>query len=155
MNTKVLVLLGLAAVAVADSRPSYSYGAPQESSESVEYSSESTEAKYDFNWAVKDDSSENDFGHQEARDDDDTQGSYYVHLPDGRLQKVTYYVDGDSGYVAEVSYEGEAHYPESSESREYSAPPRYASSESEESYEAPVYRPPTRHYFAPDSNESK
>ena len=68
-------------------------------------------AKYDFNYAVKDDYSGNDFGHQEARDGYDTQGSYYVQLPDGRLQKVTYTVNGDSGYVAEVTYEGEAQYP--------------------------------------------
>ncbi|XP_047471424.1 proline-rich protein 3-like [Penaeus chinensis] len=39
-------------------------------------------------------------------------GSYYVLLPDGRLQKVAYTVNGDSGFVAEVSYEGEAQYPE-------------------------------------------
>lgn len=32
-------------------------------------------------------------------------------LADGRLQKVTYYVEGDSGFVAQVSYEGEARYP--------------------------------------------
>merc|ERR1712198_62966 len=68
-------------------------------------------AKYDFNYAVKDDYSGNDFGHNEARDGYNTQGSYYVQLPDGRLQKVTYTVNGDSGYVADVTYEGESQYP--------------------------------------------
>ncbi|XP_071541427.1 uncharacterized protein [Panulirus ornatus] len=144
MNTKVLLLLGLVVAAAAERLPSYSYGAPHESDESDESyesyeSDESEPPKYDFTWAVKDHYTGNDFNHQEARDEDDTQGSYYVQLPDTRLQKVTYYVDGDSGYVAEVTYEGEAQYPESSESREYSAP-RY-SSESE-SHEAPVYAPP-------------
>lgn len=79
------------------------------------------DAKYEFQYAVKDDFG-NDFGHQEARDGDNTQGSYYVQLPDGRLQRVQYYVDGDSGYQAEVTYEGEARYDsvsrESRESRE-------------------------------------
>ncbi|XP_076059961.1 uncharacterized protein LOC143036461 [Oratosquilla oratoria] len=69
-------------------------------------------AKYDFNYAVKDDYSGNDFGHQESRDGYITSGSYYVLLPDGRLQRVNYHVDGDSGFVAEVTYEGEAKYPE-------------------------------------------
>ena len=81
-------------------------------------SAESAEAKYDFDWSVKDEYSGNDFGQQESRDGDKTQGSYYVQLPDGRLQKVTYYVDGDSGFVADVSYEGEARYPDSHESKE-------------------------------------
>ncbi|XP_064077125.1 pro-resilin-like [Macrobrachium nipponense] len=104
MHSKVvLVVLGLAALATV-------YAAPGASSEE---SFESSEAKYNFNWAVRDESSENDFGHQEAREGDDTQGSYYVHLPDGRLQKVSYHVDGDDGYVAEVSYEGEARFPDS------------------------------------------
>jgi len=62
-------------------------------------------ANYEFQYGVKDDYSGNDFGQQESRDGDYTQGSYYVLLPDGRLQKVTYSVNGDSGYVAEVSYE--------------------------------------------------
>ena len=74
-------------------------------------------AKYDFDWSVKDDYSGNDFGQQESRDGDNTQGSYYVQLPDGRLQKVTYYVSGDSGFIAEVTYEGEAQYPQAQPSR--------------------------------------
>ena len=82
------------------------------------------EAKYDFDWSVKDEYSGNDFGHQESRDGDNTEGSYYVQLPDGRLQKVSYYVNGDSGFVAEVSYEGEAEYSEPQQpSNGYGAPP--------------------------------
>ncbi|XP_068210491.1 cuticle protein 21-like [Palaemon carinicauda] len=106
MNSKVLlVVLGLAALA---------YAAPGASSEERSFESyESSEAQYSFNYAVKDESTENDFGHQETRDGDDTQGSYYVQLPDGRLQTVKYFVDGDSGYVAEVSYQGEARFPDS------------------------------------------
>ncbi|XP_042866864.1 pro-resilin-like [Penaeus japonicus] len=86
-------------------------------------------AKYDFNYTVKDLPSGNALRHQptiigtwrltrsstpnrlEARDGDNTQGSYYILLPDGRLQKVTYTVNGDPGYVSDVTYEGEAQYP--------------------------------------------
>jgi hypothetical protein len=46
-----------------------------------------------------------EFGHAEMRDGQRTDGKYYVQLPDGRLQTVTYYVDGDSGFVAKVSYD--------------------------------------------------
>nr|XP_027211776.1 pro-resilin-like [Penaeus vannamei] len=74
MNAKVLLLVCLAAVVAADSF---------ESAESGEYN---------FNWAVKHDDSGNDFGHQEARNGDNTQGSYYVQPPDGRLQTVRYVV---------------------------------------------------------------
>ncbi|XP_069975942.1 larval cuticle protein A3A-like [Penaeus vannamei] len=139
MNTKIFILLGLVAVAAADSRESYEYLPPRVSSEESAESYESSEAKYSFNWAVSDDSSSNEFGHQEARDGDDTQGSYYVQLPDGRLQTVKYFVDGDSGYVAEVSYEGQARFPDSFES---------------ESAESRGYRLPRPQYFY-DSNESK
>ncbi|XP_076061332.1 uncharacterized protein LOC143037102 [Oratosquilla oratoria] len=116
MALKITIVCALLALCLArpDSRPSYFYGDSSSSEESHE--SESQEdfgpAKYDFSYTVKDDSSDNDFGHQETRDDDRTDGSYFVYLPDGRLQKVVYFVDGDSGFVPEVTYEGEAHYPE-------------------------------------------
>ncbi|XP_047479276.1 pro-resilin-like [Penaeus chinensis] len=124
MNAKVLILLGLAAIVAADSFESFEYRPPRHSREDSFESYESGEAKYDFNWAVSHDPSSNEFGHQEARDGDHTQGSYYVELPDGRLQTVKYFVDGDSGYVAEVNYEGEVSLESASfESREYR--PRY------------------------------
>ncbi|XP_047479224.1 cuticle protein 7-like [Penaeus chinensis] len=149
MNTKVLLLLGLAALASADT-PRYAYSAPRDSFED--------DAKYNFQWAVDHDDSGNRFGHQEARDDDNTQGSYYVQLPDGRLQTVKYFVDGDSGYVAEVNYEGEARY-DSHESREtfrarpaYSAPtPRFDSHESRERVAPAPSRP--RHFDSLESLE--
>ncbi|XP_045617838.1 cuticle protein 21-like [Procambarus clarkii] len=119
MNTKVLILLGLVAAVAADKRPapSLAYGAPRASSEEFE------SPKYGFDWAVQDSETGNDFAQQETRDDDNTRGSYTVQLPDGRRQTVTYVVDGDSGYVADVQYQGEARYPDSDEVRPPS--PRY------------------------------
>merc|ERR1719260_651671 len=69
-------------------------------------------ALYTYNYAVKDDYSSVNFGAEEKRDGPAAQGTYYVALPDSRLQKVAYSVNGEGGYVAEVSYEGEAQYPE-------------------------------------------
>ncbi|XP_047471355.1 cuticle protein 19-like [Penaeus chinensis] len=102
MQVFALAALVVVAMARPDNPPTYGYSAPTPSY---------APAKYDFNYAVNDPPSGNDFGHEEARDGDRTQGSYYVLLPDGRLQRVTYNVNGDSGYVADVTYEGEAQYP--------------------------------------------
>ncbi|XP_042893376.1 pro-resilin-like [Penaeus japonicus] len=117
MAFKVIALTALVAVAFArpQNTPSYGYGASTPSS---------APAKYDFNYAVNDQPSGKNYGHQEARDGPNTQGSYFVLLPDGRLQRVTYTVNGDSGYVAEVVYEGEAQYP--STQRPYTPAPHYA-----------------------------
>ncbi|XP_071536215.1 pro-resilin-like [Panulirus ornatus] len=81
-------------------------------------------ARYDFNYAVRDNFG-NDFGHQESRDGYNTQGSYYAQLPDGRLQKVDYTVQGDSGFVAQVGYQGQAQYPTYHPAPSYSPAPHY------------------------------
>ncbi|XP_042886046.1 cuticle protein 19-like [Penaeus japonicus] len=117
MSAKFIFAFAFVAMALArpEETPGYDYSAPSHAS---------SPAKYDFNYAVNDDYSSNDFGHQENRDGYGAQGSYFVLLPDGRLQKVTYSVNGDSGFVAEVSYEGEAQYP--AEQPSYKPTPSYA-----------------------------
>ncbi|KAF2361634.1 Insect cuticle protein [Trinorchestia longiramus] len=83
---------------------------------------EDDDAKYDFNWDVSDE--ETHVKRHEARQGDSTTGSYSVLLPDGRMQVVTYHVDGTSGYVAKVHYEGTA-----------TVRPRHHSHESFEDYD--------------------
>jgi hypothetical protein len=69
-------------------------------------------AEYSFEYGVADNISGSQFGDQESRSGGLTQGQYQVALPDGRVQTVTYTVDGPSGYVATVEYSGEAVYPD-------------------------------------------
>merc|ERR1712123_33935 len=58
---------------------------------------------YTYTYGVADDYSKATFN---------AAGSYTVALPDGRIQHVNYKADGYEGYVAEVTYEGTAAYPE-------------------------------------------
>ncbi|XP_037774837.1 pro-resilin-like [Penaeus monodon] len=67
--------------------------------------------KYTYNYGVADGYSGVNLGHSEARDGYRTEGSYSVDLPDGRKQIVNY-VDNGDGLEAEITYEGEAQYPE-------------------------------------------
>ena len=69
-------------------------------------------AKYGYSYSAVDVGTGVNLGHDESRDGDYTSGSYSVHLPDGRIQHVTYSVDADGGYVATVTYDGEAQYPD-------------------------------------------
>ncbi|XP_037793878.1 cuticle protein 18.6-like [Penaeus monodon] len=146
MSLKAVVIAALIVGALADSLPRYSPPTPSYSPPTPVYNpptpaysppapaynppapaynapAPSGPAQYDFNYAVKDDYSGNDFGHQESRDGYDTQGTFYVQLPDGRLQTVTYNVNGDSGFLADVSYQGEAQYPAQEPSRSYQPVP--------------------------------
>jgi hypothetical protein len=82
---------------------------------------------YNFGYAVADDYSKVNFGQNEERNGYSTSGSYRVALPDGRTQIVTYSVaDAQSGYIADVQYEGVA---------QYAAAPAYKAAP------APAYRP--------------
>jgi Insect cuticle protein len=62
-------------------------------------------AVYSFTYGVQDDYAGLNFGHSENRDGYKTEGTYYVNLPDGRLQTVNYHAD-EAGYIADVQYTG-------------------------------------------------
>ena len=101
-------------------------------------------AHYKYDWIVKDDYTYVDMSQYEARDGDKTTGSYHVVLPDGRKQTVNYYVDGYSGYVADVQYDGYAKaydYKPTTYKADYK--PAYKASY-EPTYSAPAYSAP--HY---------
>ena len=105
-----IVISAIMVLALADNRPSYSAPAYKE----PEYGP----ASYKYGYDVKDDYAGVNFGQSEARDGYATTGQYYVLLPDGRTQTVTYTVDGYNGYVADVQYSGYA--------KEYKPAPSYA-----------------------------
>ena len=68
---------------------------------------------YTYSYAVADDYSKANFNAAESSDGAGTaEGSYSVALPDGRIQHVNYHVNAYDGYVADVTYDGTAQYPE-------------------------------------------
>ena len=84
---------------------------------------------YNFAYAVKDDYY-NDYSQQESSDGKVVAGSYQVLLPDGRVQHVNYKADDYTGYVADVTYKGEA--------KTYDYKPAYKAA----AYPAPAYKAP-------------
>jgi hypothetical protein len=86
-----------------------------------------TPAVYQYGYAVQDDYSGANFASDESRDGYATRGSYRVALPDGRTQIVNYNVaDAYSGYVADVTYEGQANYSEYKPTYKAAAPAYHA-----------------------------
>merc|ERR1711962_1865087 len=65
-----------------------------------------------YEYGVNDDYSKSNFKKTETQDEKGVvSGSYVIALPDGRIQTTKYTADAYNGFVAEVSYEGEAVYP--------------------------------------------
>ena len=114
-----IALFALIACVAADHAPSYGPPAYKEPAYP------DVPPQYQYAYAVKDGYSYADFEASESRDGYNTQGSYRVNLPDGRVQVVTYTADGN-GFVADVKYEGEAQYPEYKPAYKPAPKPAYA-----------------------------
>merc|ERR1712055_495581 len=124
------------------------YGAP---AVPVGYASPdlSEPALYAYQYGVNDDYSRANFAQEEQRDGYSTSGSYKVALPDGRTQVVNYRTDGDSGNIADVTYEGVASYAAAAAPVVHAAPAYHAPVV----HAAPAYHAPVVHaapvYHAP------
>merc|ERR1712243_340241 len=82
---------------------------------------------YTYTYAVADDYSNANFNAAETGDGaGNAEGSYSVALPDGRTQHVAYKADGYAGYVADVTYEGTAVYPDAPAPYKAAPVPAYA-----------------------------
>ena len=70
-------------------------------------------------YSIDDKESGATFSHEEDRNDPKrVTGKYVVHLPDGRIQTVSYVAD-EKGYRATISYEGEAKYDDNYSRKPY------------------------------------
>merc|ERR1711881_284719 len=100
--------------AVVAHAPAYHAPAPAYHAPAPYHEPESYAPKpYTFEYAVADDYSKAAFNAAETSDGaSNVNGAYSVALPDGRTQHVSYTSNGYDGYVAEVTYEGAAVYPE-------------------------------------------
>jgi len=102
LNLQTFVaIIAFAAVALADN-PAPGYAQPG-------YAYPDAAPLYSFGYNVNNNEgyAPQAFKHDENRDGYQTDGEYRVALPDGRTQIVTYQVHGDSGFIANVRYEGE------------------------------------------------
>merc|ERR1719483_902448 len=96
---------------------------------------------YQYEYGVADQYSGAQFAETQTQDAAGVvQGSYSVALPDGRTQTVNYHADHHGGYVAEVTYEGTAVYPDHHPAPYHAPAPHHAPAP----YHAPappVYKP--------------
>merc|ERR1712113_15553 len=67
---------------------------------------------YTYQYGVADDYSKANFQKAESQDEGgNVQGEYTIALPGGRIQHTKYTADPLNGYIADVTYEGQAVYP--------------------------------------------
>merc|ERR1719245_1171430 len=91
---------------------------------------------YQYEYGVADSYSGAQFAETQTQDEAGVvKGSYSVALPDGRTQIVNYHADHHGGYVAEVTYEGTAVYPDHHPAPYHPPAPAYKPAPK------PVYKP--------------
>merc|ERR1711997_701622 len=134
---RLIVISALVACAVAiPAGPPAPYHAPAPAYGKAPHYDE-TPKPYAYEYAVQDDYSGANFAAAETADGKAVSGSYTVHLPDGRVQTVTYTADHYNGYVADVKYEGVPTYPE--------AKPYPPAPKAYKPHPAPAYKPAPYH----------
>ncbi|XP_043228565.1 cuticle protein 7-like [Amphibalanus amphitrite] len=117
---KVFLVAAVLAVAAADSpAPYHPTPAPYHPAPAYKPAPYHPQTQYKeearpfaFDYAVNDHYTGTNFARNEQSDGHNVQGYYSVVLPDGRTQHVKYTADHYGGYNAEVTYDGEAAYPE-------------------------------------------
>ncbi|XP_066966803.1 cuticle protein 7-like [Macrobrachium rosenbergii] len=119
-------------------QPSYSAPQPSYSAPAPSYEEPEKGMPFDFEYAVNDRYKGLDFAHDSESDGNVVKGEYHVLLPDGRTQIVSYTADAYNGYQAEVTYEGEAQYPEP---QPYTPAPAYSAPAPAYSAPAPAPQP--------------
>ncbi|QQP51410.1 Cuticle protein 186_ isoform B, partial [Caligus rogercresseyi] len=102
---------------------------------------------YAFNYAALDSESQTDFSAEEESKDGSVIGQYKVLRADGIIMTVTYSVEGDSGFVADIATEKA---PESGAGSGYGAPvePAYGAPPAP-AYGAPAEPAPLPTYLHP------
>ena len=109
MSYKVCALFAAMSAAVVTSSPAGPPPPPPAYGKPAPY--DEAPKPYAYEYGVTDEYSGANFRAAETADGKAVQGSYQVHLPDGRVQTVTYTADHYNGYVADVKYEGVAQFP--------------------------------------------
>merc|ERR1739842_221583 len=123
---KFLIFSVVVAVAMAAGPPAY--GPPPPAYHPAPYKEEKVAPQpYAYEYGVADDYSKANFKKTETQDAyGNVAGSFTIALPDGRLQTTTYTADHENGFIAEVTYSGEAQSPPEPAAGYGQAAPAYA-----------------------------